>query len=299
MRIAGAQRLNDRVEQEGAGHDQVGAARVEAGQPESLLHVALHHVLARAMQFLRGEATVVDLVALEQRPAAQGDLSEAEAGAGGRDEAVEARRPNLFREGTDFGADPPDQPALVACGQGIARHEGIRQADDPEREAAREVNLAAGSQRHLHRPAADVHDDRGAARRIDAVDGREVDEATLLEPRDDARPDAGALGDRGQELAPVRRFADGAGRGRDDLVRAPRHRKLAEPAQGLERGGHGAGRQGAAVQAARAEADHFLLAIDRLERKVRANLHHDHVDGVGADVDGGQAHTVRPSAVQL
>ena len=38
------------------------------------------------------------------------------------------------------------------------------------------------------------------------------------------------------------------------------------------------------------EPDHFLLAIDHLEREIGPHLHDDHVQRVGADVDGGQSH---------
>ena len=55
-------------------------------------------------------------------------------------------------------------------------------------------------------------------------------------------------------------------------------------------GGHGGRRQAAAVQAAGAEPDHVLFAIDDFEGQVGPDLHHDHVDRVGADVDGGDAH---------
>ena len=45
------------------------------------------------------------------------------------------------------------------------------------------------------------------------------------------------------------------------------------------------------VEAAGAKPDHILLAVDHLEGQVRAHLDHDHVDGVGADVDCGDAHS--------
>ena len=49
-------------------------------------------------------------------------------------------------------------------------------------------------------------------------------------------------------------------------------------------------RQFLAVEAAGAQPDHFLFAIDDLEREVRPDPDHDHVDGIGADVDGGESH---------
>ena len=38
------------------------------------------------------------------------------------------------------------------------------------------------------------------------------------------------------------------------------------------------------------EADHVLFPVNDLEGQVGPDLDHDHVDGVRADVDGGDAH---------
>ena len=46
------------------------------------------------------------------------------------------------------------------------------------------------------------------------------------------------------------------------------------------------GREASAVQAAGAEPDHILFAIDDFEGEIGPDPHHDHVDRVGADVDG-------------
>ena len=62
--------------------------------------------------------------------------------------------------------------------------------------------------------------------------------------------------------------------------------------QHLERGVHRLGRERAAVQPAGAQPDHFLFAVDDFEGQIGADLHDDHVDRVGADVDGGDAHTL-------
>ena len=50
------------------------------------------------------------------------------------------------------------------------------------------------------------------------------------------------------------------------------------------------GGEAPAVEPAGAEPDHLFLAVDDFEGQVRADLHDDHVDGVRADVDGGQTH---------
>ena len=96
--------------------------------------------------------------------------------------------------------------------------------------------------------------------------------------------------DLGDEIAAVFGFARGAGGGGDDLVDFVRVGEPPELRQGLQRGRHRGRRQAAAVEAAGAEPDHVFFAVDDLERQIRAHLDHDHVDGVGADVDGGDAH---------
>ena len=93
-----------------------------------------------------------------------------------------------------------------------------------------------------------------------------------------------------QELAAVLGLARRAGGDGDDLVDPVRFGQTPEFRQHLERRVHRLRRERPAVEAAGAEPDHLLFAVDDLERQVRADLHHDHVDGVGADVDGGYAH---------
>ena len=45
-----------------------------------------------------------------------------------------------------------------------------------------------------------------------------------------------------------------------------------------------------AVEAAGAQPDHFFFAVDHFEGEIRPHPHDDHVQGVGADVDGGKTH---------
>ena len=95
-----------------------------------------------------------------------------------------------------------------------------------------------------------------------------------------------------QELAAVLGFAHGARRDRDNLVHRVRLGQPPELGQHLERGLHRLGRERAAVEAAGAEPDHFLLPIDHLEGEIGPHPDDDHVERVGADVDGGEAHMV-------
>ena len=155
------------------------------------------------------------------------------------------------------------------------------------RAARRDVPGAVGD---LDAPAADIHDHRRGAGHVDAVDGCQVNQASLFGSRNDLRPDAGLPLDGRQELAAVFRFAHGAGgRGKDlfDLVR------LGQPPEArkrLERGGHGLARERLAIQSARAQAHHLLLAIDDLEGQIGPDPDHDHVNRVRAAVDRRYPH---------
>ena len=150
--------------------------------------------------------------------------------------------------------------------------------------------LGTGAPRDLDAAAADVDDDGHLARQADAVHGRLMNEARFFGAGDHARADAGLVGDRLEEFAAVLRFARGAGRDGDDFVHAVRIGEPAELRQHLQRGVHRFGRQGAAVEPARAEPDHFLFAVDDFERQVGTHLHDDHVQRIGADIDGGDTH---------
>ena len=69
--------------------------------------------------------------------------------------------------------------------------------------------------------------------------------------------------------------------------------RLCQPAklrQHLQGRVHRRGGERAAVESARSKPDHFLLAIDDFERQIRADAHNDHVQRIGPDVDGGNAH---------
>ena len=138
--------------------------------------------------------------------------------------------------------------------------------------------------------AAYVDHQRRAVRDVDAVDRGAVNETRLLGAGDDAHLDAGPLPDRGQELPAVLRLAHRAGRRRHHLVHLVRFGQTLELRQRLQRRAHRRLGQRAPAETAGAEPDHLLLAVHDLERVVRPDLHHDHVDGVRADVEGGYAH---------
>ena len=86
------------------------------------------------------------------------------------------------------------------------------------------------------------------------------------------------------EVAAVFRFARRAGRGGDDFVDFVRFGEPLEFRKCRQRCSGGRLCQPPTVETAGTEANHVLLAIDHLEGEVRTDLHHDHVNRVGADV---------------
>jgi hypothetical protein len=246
-------------------------------------------VLAQAVHRLGAHAAVAQVLG---RLAVLGRRHQAEAEDRARrpDHAIEAAPDDLIDVAAHLAPEMLHQPALVAAAQRIALDEALGEAYHADLEALAERQVGGRPERDLDAAAADVDDDRGGAADVDAVAGGEVDEARFLGAGNHLDADAGLAVDLGDEIAAVLRLARGAGGGGDDLVDLVRVGDAAELRHGLERRGHGGGRQVAAVEAARPEADHVFFAVDDLERQIRADLHHDHVDRVGSDIDGGDSH---------
>jgi hypothetical protein len=93
-----------------------------------------------------------------------------------------------------------------------------------------------------------------------------------------------------KKLAAIFGFAYRARGNRHDLVHTVGLGQAFELREHLERGMRSFGRERAAVKASGAQPDHFLFAVDDFKGKVRPDPHHDHVQGIGPDVDGSQAH---------
>ena len=190
----------------------------------------------------------------------------------------------------DLARDVFDQLALVALGQRVALDEALREADDADLEAARQLHVGPAAVGDLDAAAADVDDYRAAAADVHAVHRREVDEARFLRSGDDARTDAGVPLDFSEEFAAVFGLARGARGRRDDLVHAVRLGQPLELREGPQGGRHCLRCQGPPVESARSEAHHRLLAVDDLEGQIGPHLDHDHVDRIRSDVDGRDTH---------
>ena len=142
----------------------------------------------------------------------------------------------------------------------------------------------------FHTSATDVHNHRGGTCNIDAVDCSKMNQARFFNSRYHSRPDPCFALHEAEEFPPVFGFPDGARRSSQNLFDLMGLGEPPEPRKGLESGVHCLLGQGLAVQSTRAEAHHFLLAIDDLEREIGSYSDHDHVNGICTAVDGRYAH---------
>ena len=184
----------------------------------------------------------------------------------------------------------PDELAFVAPRQRVGVDEPLGQPDDAQLEAFCDTQRRAGAVGDFDAAAADVHDHRRRAGNINAVDRSQMDEPRFFGSRNDLGLDARFALDRGEEFAAVFGFADGAGGRREDFFDLMRFGQPAEPRKRLQRRGHRLGRQRLAVESARSEADHVLLAVDDFEGQIGADPHHDHVNRIGTAVDRRYPH---------
>jgi hypothetical protein len=226
----------------------------------------------------------------EPRSARRGDASEAEDGAGCADDAIKAMGSKLADILDGLGVDVAPQLSFVTRRQRVALDETLGQPDDAKFEAAAGFHVRTRASGDLDAAAADVDDDRDIAGEADAVHRGLMDQARFLGAGDDPRPYSGLIDDGLKEFAAVLRLPRCARRDGDDFVHAVRVGEPPELGEHRERGVHRLGRERPPVEPAGPQADHFLLPVDDLEREVRADLDHDHVDGVRADVDGGDTH---------
>ena len=288
--LARAEQPQHGADQDGAGDGQVRAARIEPRDADAPAEIQRRQLLAHAPELLEAYAPVAQRVRADRAAFADGERAEAEDGARRPDDAGESAAADLFGDRRQHLGDVAHHAPLVRSGDRIAVHEPLGQPDDAQLQAVGDAHLRRAPERQLHAAAAYVDDQRRAVRDVHAVDRRAVDEARLLGAGDDADVDPGSLANRGEKLAAVLGLPHGAGRRGDDLVHLVRFGQALELGQRLQGRAHGQLRQGASTEAARAEPDHLLLAVHDLERVIGPHLHHDHVDGVGADVDGRYAH---------
>jgi len=162
-------------------------------------------------------------------------------------------------------SDVSDEAALVAGAEGIVRCEPFGQPDRAEPEAAGQFDARRRAKRDLRAAAADVDDHRRVAAHADRIGRGQMDEPGLFRAGDDPDVQTDIPPGGPNELGAIARLAHGTGRGRDDFVDAVRLGEALELRKGLEGERDGGRREFTAAEAARGQADHFLLAIHDLE----------------------------------
>ena len=192
--------------------------------------------------------------------------------------------------GSDGLADVVGQPLPVPPGEGVRAHEALAHPQDAQLFGDGPAQVAARAQGQLHAAAPDVHDEGALSLEVDAVEGCEVDQPSLGLSGDGPGPDPDLTPHPPKEVLAVRRFADGGGRDREDLVGALGFGQMLVLAEDLEASEHGAGGEPSPGHRPRSQADHGLLGGHDTEATRGVHLHHHQVEGVAAQVDGRDPH---------
>lgn len=275
--VLGAEMAQQRVEQHGAGDRDVRAPRVEPRQAQPRVEVERREPLAQLAQRLHADASIAERFGRHAALQTEGDGAEAQDRARRPDHAIEPPPRELLEPGAALAFDMLHEPPFVASAQRVAAHEPFGEADDAELEAAPALQFRRGAERHFHAAAADVDDDRRRSAHVDPVARGKMDQPRLLRAGDHPHSDPRLPCDLADEVAAVFRFARRARGDRQHLVHSARFREPLELDERLQRRRHRRVREALAVEAARAQPDHFLLAVDHLERQVGTHLDDDHV----------------------
>ena len=263
--LLGAERVEDGVEQHGAGNHQIRTPGIESRDREARFEVPRDHLLPEAADLLGRHPQVAQLRRGRAARRGRRDGPEAENRAGRADDAVEPDRRDLFDMRADLVDDLLDEFSLVAARDRIASDKLLGQPDDTHLEASRELHFGAGAKRDFDTASADVDDDRACAGHVHAVDRRLMNQAGFLGPGDHPWTDAGLSRNLGQERAAVLGLARRAGRGRDDLIDAVGVGETLELGERLQGSVHRFGRERSSTESPRAKTYHHLFAIDHFK----------------------------------
>ena len=280
----------DGVDEHRSCDDQVRPLWVESGYLESFTERQRDHLLAYSPNLLARHAQVPDLRWRGATCLGCCDDADAQDSAGRSDDAIEAGIGDGLTMPIDLAVDMRDELLLVPTGERVGPDEAFGEPDGAKFEALRGLHRGGRTEGDLHAAAADVDDDRPGAAHLDAVHGRQVNEACFLDARNDSWSDPGAARNPTEKVAAVLGFTYGARRRGEDLLNAVRFGEPSESGEGLQACRHRLRRELASIEAAGAQAHHRLLLIDDLEREIGPHVDHDHVDGVGADVDRCESH---------
>jgi hypothetical protein len=288
--LGGAEPTEDLVEKDRAGHREIRATRLEAGDAKTLFEIEHGERLADAAQLLGGYAKIAQRRVRRTPALGCHDRSQAQDRAGSADDTVKSGLREFVEVFAQLGVDVPHELAFVARDDRIAFHEPLGQTDHAELEAAPLIHARSRAAGNLDAAAADIDGDGNLAAYGRAVGGGQVDQPRFLGAGNHARSDRGLLHNGAEEFTAVLRLAHGACRDRHRFVDAMRFGQTSELRQDLECCMHRFRRERPAIQASGPEADHFFFSVDHLEGEVSAHTHDDHVHRIRPDVDSGEAH---------
>jgi hypothetical protein len=281
---------HDGVKQHGRGRHQVDALRVHAREVGARARVGREETAAERVDLLaRRERTVqAPGVLAARRP---GHPDERIDGARRPDRRDHPPPPRPIEQVADRACDVALERAHLPAGRRVLREKPLGEPCDPERNAPHPERLAVLDERQLDAAAADVDQQVGATLERHRVAHGAEDETRLVEARDDLDRQARLALQPPHEGRAVARFTDGAGRHRAQPVHVTGAGEASERGHGTRGelgrlGGERAGREGFPP-----EADHLLHAVDDHDTAVGRHVGDDHVDGVRAEVQGGQPHS--------
>ena len=197
-------------------------------------------------------------------------------------DAVEQRAEHLL--------EVPLEPTHLPGGGRVMQQKALGQAGHTERQAPQPERAAVVDEHELDAAAAHVDQQVRPPFEPERMTGGAEDEPRLLEPRDDPHGDPGLTAQPAHQRRPVPRLAHRARRHGPQAVDPPRAREPSEVLHGTHRRIHRLGREPASGEGAPSEAHHLLHPLHHPHVPFRPHLGDHHVDRVGPDVDGGQAH---------
>src|SRR5262245_47701015 len=276
------------------GHDDLGAFRVDVGQP---LALGGAHATQLARQLLQRRQREHVAVQVLDRFAALHPVRDARERVNRSRAAVHALGQEIERflqRLAHLLANRAAQFLELAARRWVGLEKQLGEAQAAERRRHREHELVPVAHHELRAAAADVDDQCRLLVESERRLHREIDEPAFLFPRDHARRHARELARSREELAAVLRFAHRGRRGAKNAVDLVAARELDVARERIHGAADRVRSEPPAGERVAPDLHDLALPVDHLERPERRRLGDHHVDRVRADVDGGDAHAGSP-----
>ena len=270
-----------------AGHDDVGAAGIQAGDAKAFLRGEFQQRFEDVLDLVPRHAGAVHRVRhLEPLPGEEhpGEVGERAAGSydlGATPVAHGNRLPQLLAHRL--------AQLLHALGRRPVAQELLGEAHGAERQRHVALDNALGGQRELQRTAADVHDDRATASQVEMGQRAAEGQPGLLLSVEHAHPQSRLLANAAQEDGAVGGAAHGGGGHGFNALAADLLGQRRHSAQRLERQAHRLLAEFARLDQSGLQARCGLHLVDHPDASGGRDVGHDLADRVGADVDGRDA----------